>query len=146
MLYLIEFLIKYGDLEKAAKAVKITPTQAKILTKRSDFSKNFLESYRYVFFTELVPSAVTVIKDTLSGRLKSDRVKAYLAKTILDRVGLGAIKADEPTNKDGDIESMNVNDLELHLDRLKREASDKAIVIDAQESPLDIPHGIEYIE
>ena len=141
----IEFLIKYGDLEKAARAVKITPTQAKALMRRKDYERHFIECYRHVFLTELAPSAVNVIKDMLAGKLKSDRVKADLAKTILDRIGLGAIKPDEPS-KENDIESMNVQDLEAHLDKLKREAADSAKVIDAQEISLDETQALDYID
>ena len=81
----------------------------------------------------------------LAGRLNPNKVKADIAKTILDRVGLGAIKPDEPT-KESDLESMNVQDLEMHLDKLKREAADKAITIDAPQITADETQGIDYID
>ena len=141
----IEFLIKYGDLEKAAKAARITPTQAKALVRHKSYERYFIDAYRLVFLTELAPSAVLVLKDMLSGRLKTDRVKADIAKTILDRIGLGAIKPDTPEAV-SDMEAMNVQDLELHLQKLKREAADSALVIDAQHIVLDEPQDVDYID
>jgi len=142
----IEFLIKYGDLDKAAKACRITPQQAKALTRRKDYARHFIDCYRQIFISEIAPTAILVIKDMLSGRLKTDKVKADLAKTILDRIGLSTIKADEPKDKNPDVEGMTVQELETHLDKLKREAADKAITIDAPHITLDNVEYLDYID
>ena len=142
----IEFLIKYGDIDKAAKAARITTQQAKAMTRRKDYTRHFIDCYRHIFLTELAPAAVLVLKDMLTGRLKTDRVKADLAKTILDRIGLGAIKADEPKDKNADVEGMTVQELEAHLDKLKQEAADRAVTIDAPQITFDNLEAIDYID
>ncbi|MEP6826458.1 MAG: hypothetical protein ABJA10_00120 [Aestuariivirga sp.] len=144
----IEFLIKYGDLEKASKAVHITPTQGKALMKSPDYLRLFMERYRIVLLTELAPQAILVISDMLSGRLKSDKVRSDLAKTVLDRIGLGAVKPEDPERGKGDMESMSVRDLEAHLGKLKEQAANNAKVIehDAQQIPLDTDQPVDYME
>ena len=144
----IEFLIKYGDVEKASKAVQITPSQGKLLIKRPDYGRLFIDSYRVVLMTELAPMSIRIISDMISGQLKSDRVRADLAKTILDRIGLGAVKPDDSETGKGEMESMSVRDLEAHLTKLKEQAANAATLIEsnAQEIPLDNDQAIDYLD
>lgn len=142
---LVHFLIKYGDIEKAARAVKISPSEAKKLLAHPTYLKMFQAEYRTVLLTQIAPMAVAIIRDTMSGRLKPDKIKADLAKTILDRIGLGATKPEE-ADRIKDTEGMSIAELESHISKLKFEASNVATVIDAHVDAHENPQPLDFID
>lgn len=143
----VETLVHCGSADLAAKKLGLTIPQSKSLIRNKEFSAIFLEVYRYALEVEITPSAIKYIKEVISGEAKPDKVRADLAKSVLDRIGLGAIKPHQPNANKGDLEGMSVSDLESHVAHLKEKAANEAKHIDnAPTITFDNSQDLDYME
>ncbi len=119
------------------------------ITTPPDAGPNAAKVRRRAALEALAPDALAVAREILRTKPRTDaekRIRADMAKTVLDRVGLGAqTKPDKAEDKP--LEELTVAELERMLQARKRQAAaDAKPVIDGACAPSGAPDDAQAID
>ena len=143
----VHFLMKYGDVNKAAKAAQLSGNELTKIFHNTRVKKLIQEEAGHILSVELIPKALWIIKEMLKNPAKKpDRTLADLCKSILDRVGFGAVKPVEDAAKVKDLASLSIEELESYIKAKEAEAFASAKPIDNGAVARYIPEVPEFLE
>lgn len=142
---IVKALLLHGDKAKAAKALFISESELNEAMRKPHTRRLIQEEAGFILATEIVPSALKLVKSYIIGTERPDKIRADLCKSVLDRVGFGAVKPLEMKTGEKDFDEMTIDELHAFIKSKEDQSAALATPI-APHAPSTNDQAFDFLE